>query len=253
MAGRFGGELKWIDPKLLIDETNHNRLESFFLGLGVAFNDLKGLLLFGNMLDELYERPSKDEITSHAGNYGGIVIQIQKLFAGTLNELLIFLKKNSDVSSSVEFKEILNRLSKQDKQLWEGMIAVAYGKLPNTENLLKTIVKIRSNVAFHFDHSGKILRNAYISRFFGKTEDEKAKYAYYSIDDNIELTRFYFSDASVEESLQIAAGKKPKENSVGDIFIEKYQDQLRKTIVVICITMKSLLKNYIQLRRNRPH
>src|SRR3989338_3713523 len=157
---KFKGELNEITPSFLVTESN--RVEGFFLGLGVVFNDLKGFVLFEKMLQEKYEAPSADEITSHAGNYSGVLVQIQKLAASTINEFFVFLEKNTVVFKTNEFKEISNRLSKSDKVLLDGMVSAANGNLPGAEGLLKTLVKIRSNIAFHYDHSGKILRNAYV-------------------------------------------------------------------------------------------
>src|SRR3989338_4013317 len=247
---KFKGELNEITPSFLVTESN--RVEGFFLGLGVVFNDLKGFVLFEKMLQEKYEAPSADEITSHAGNYSGVLVQIQKLAASTINEFFVFLEKNTVVFKTNEFKEISNRLSKSDKVLLDGMVSAANGNLPGAEGLLKTLVKIRSNIAFHYDHSGKILRNAYVSRFFGDAKDAKNKFAYYSLGDSIELTRFYFSDAAVEEAIHIAAGKKPKECSKGDSSLAKYYTEVREALTVVGSLIMSLLKNYIQLRRNRP-
>lgn len=252
MAKRFDGELKWIDPNHLISRDKYNRVESFFLGLGVVFNDLKGLILFERMLIETYEKPQSGETTYHAGEYGGVIVYIQKLIASTISEFFMFLKKNNEVFNTSEFREVINRISKSDRDYWCKLVAAAHGRYPTIDNLLKTIVQIRSNVTFHYDHSGKILRNAYVSRFFGNTKDDKNKYAYYSVGNSIAETRFYFSDAAVEEALHIAAGKRPKENSIGDPSLEKFQGQVLDTIDVMSATIAAILKNYIQMKRNNP-
>ncbi len=253
MSNKFRGELNWISPNLLITENKHDKTESFFLGLGVVFNDLKGFILFEKMLIDNYARPKDHEVSVNAGNYYGIRVQIDKLIASTINEFFIFLKKNTDILSGSEFEEVLNRIATSDKQFWNALVAAAHGRLPKVDDLLRAIVLIRSNFTFHYDHSGKILKNGYISRFFGKAQDPGKEFAYYSMGDSIENTRFYFSDAAVQESLHIAAGKKPKETSIGDASVEKFRSQIRETVNVISATIASLLKNYIQLRRNRPH
>lgn len=253
MANKFDGELKWIDPSFLITKKEFNRIESFFLGMGVVFNDLKGLELFQKMLINSYVQPTENELTAHAGNYGGILVQTQKLIAGTINEFFIFLKKNTEIFSTTEFKEITNRLAKPDKELWNSMIAASRGQFPNLSDMFKAIAQVRSNVTFHYDHSGKVLRNAYISRFFGNTTNGRNKYAYFSIGDSAETTRFYFADAAVEESLYIAAGKKPGDNSSEKEPVKKYYDQIGETVHVVNGVISSMLKIYIQSRRNKPH
>ncbi len=253
MEKKFIGDVKWIDPKFLVTENKYDRIESFFLGLGVIFNDLKGLILFEKLLLENYGKPGDKEVSSHAGNYGGIIIQVQKLIASTISEFFIFLKKNSYVFTNTEFKEILKRIPKSDMLFWYNIVAAAHGRFPTTTDLLKTMIHIRSNIAFHYDHSGKILRKAYISRFFGREDNDRSKKAYYSIGESTELTRFYFSDAAVEESLFLAAGKGFKKSSQEDISFETYRQEIRETIEVMSSTIISLLRAYIQLRRNRPH
>jgi hypothetical protein len=253
MPKKFEGDLNYIDPSFLVSKKGNPRIEGFFIGLGVVFNDMKGLVLFEKLILDEYETPVATEVSSHVGNYGGVMIQIQKLMVSTIHEFFIFLKKNSDVFTTPEFKEVLSKLSKADRQLWDGLLAAAHGRLSTVADLLKAIVQVRSNIAFHYDHSGKILRNAYSSRFFGNVKDGKTDYAYYSIGDKIALTRFYFSDAAVEEALYIAAGKKPKENSVGDASLEKFKGQVRETINVMSSTISALMKNYIQFRRNQSH
>jgi hypothetical protein len=175
MTNKFSGELKWITPNLLITEGEHNKTESFFLGLAVIFNDLKGLILFEKLLADNYEKPQSEEPTCHAGNYAGTMVQIQKLIASTINEFFIFLKKSDEVFSESEFKQIFGRLSKSDKELWDGMIAAAHDKLPGVAGLLKTIVQIRSNITFHYDHSGKILRKVIAADFLAKCRSPEIK------------------------------------------------------------------------------
>src|SRR3989344_2593680 len=252
MEKRFNGELKWIKPSLLVNENNLDKTESFFLVLGVIFNDLQGLILFEEMLVDNYEKP-ENKPTSHDGHYAGVLVQIQKLIASTINEFFVFLKINKNVLTTDQFKEIFNQLNKTDRQSWNAIIAAANNNLSSVTELLKSMVYIRSNFAFHYDHSGKILRRVYISRFFGNHNDEKADLAYYSIDNNIKNTRFYFADAAVEESLFIAVGKKTKESSAGNEALKRYQSQIRETINVISTVIQSLLKKYIQLKRGHPN
>lgn len=253
MTQRFVGELEWIDPNFLVTKDEDEKVEAFFLGLGAVFNDMKGLILFEKMLVENYDAPATDEVSSHAGDYGGVMVQIQKLMVSTIHEFFIFLKKSSPVYTTSEFKGVLSRMAKRDRQFWEALVAAAHGKLSSVSDLLETIVKVRSNIAYHYDHSGKILRSAYVSRFLGKIENARAERAYYSIGESIATTRFYFSDAAVEEALFIAAGKERGEKYEGNEALKKHKELVRDTIDVMSTTIAILMKCYIQSRRNRPH
>ena len=251
---RFSDDINYIDAKWLVTEDKkEDEVENLFLTLGIIFNDLVGLIYFEKLLIETYEKPKIEEVTGHAGTYAGIIIQINKLFAGTVNEFFALLKEKNDLFNAGEFKEILGLLSKKDQRLWHSLIAAAHRDFIDVEDLLKAIVQIRHNLAFHFDNSSKILRKGYISYFFGKTKDKRNERAFYSLGDTIETTRFYFSDAAAEETIKLFAGKMPKENSIEDLSFKKYLSQIRETINVIATIISSLMKHYIQSRRNRPH
>ncbi|MDX9913681.1 MAG: hypothetical protein RBS77_03825 [Candidatus Moranbacteria bacterium] len=250
MKDKFIGELRNIDPKKIVNENKQDNIGSFFLGLGVIFNDLKGLIWFNKMLHDHYEVPSVNEITSHAGNYTGIALQIQKLMAGIIDEFFIFIEKNNTIFQDAKFKEIFNKLSKHDQQIWNSVRDVATGSNTNAIDFVKTTIKIRSNLAFHYDHSGKILKRGYISRFYSKVKDSHNSFAYYSIGENIENIRFYFSDAALEEAIFLAAGKKEKEDFRENKLLKKYNSQILETINIMSITISSIMKKYMQFIRN---
>lgn len=254
MDKEFEGELKWIDAKFLITENHYSQIESVFLCLSLIFNDIKGLILFEDTLINIYKKPDIDNPNCHLGNYSGVLIQIQKLIVGTINEFFIFLKKNTEVFATNEFKEILEKIPKENREIWKSLLAAAHGNFPNVSDFLKAIIFTRNNVSFHYDHSGKILRNAYISRFFGKVIDKANLYAYYSsVANDNNQTRFFFADAALEESMYIAAGKKSKESSFGNPSLKKYNEQLKDTLVAVSNTIAYLVNGYITSKRNRPH
>lgn len=248
----FAGELMKIDPYLLIYENGDDKLGSFFLRLGIIFNDLKCVLLFQELLKDNYEQPKSGDETTHAGNYYGTLVYMQRLIAGIIWEFFEFLKNNYKIFNNGDFKTIFNKISKSDQRLWEQLINASNNKLNDASDLLNSLVKIRNNIAFHYDHSGKIILRGYRNRFFDSSENCGNKYAYYSIGENIKLTRFYFSDAAVEESLYTMAGKKLDENIKGNESLIKYQEQVWETITVISTSMISLIKNFIQFQRNHP-
>ncbi len=250
MKKKFKGELKHIYPELLVSKEKDNKIENFFITLGLVFNDLKGFLLFINLLEENYEKPDKDEPTIHTGNYGGVLVQTNRLIVSTIHEFFNFLEKNQDILSEGEFKEILNKLPKEDKNIWNGLFAAARGDLSNVTDFLKSILKIRHNIGFHYYQSGKILRDGYKS-FFNRKERGVNRFAYYSIGDAVKTTRFFFSDAAAEEVMQLVAGK--EEGGEENELSEKYKKQLEDTINVLFPVIVSIFNKYLQYKRNRPH
>lgn len=250
MKKKFEGELLHINPELLVSKNKEDKLENFFITLGLVFNDLKGLVLFSKLLEDHYEKPGVDEATIHAGNYNGTVVQINRLIASTIHEFFIFLDKNRAISDESEFKEILSKISKQDQDLWRGLFEASQGNLSSANNFLEAILKIRNNVGFHYYQAGKLLRDGYKS-LFSRKERERNKVAYYSIGETIETTRFFFSDAAAEEASQIIAGKEvggePNES------LDRHSRQLVETVNVLFPIIANIFKKYIKMKQNQPH
>ena len=248
MKQKFLGELKHISPARLIKENEKDKLADFFLVLGSIFNDLKGFILFEKLVQENYEKPEPKDITAHAGEYGGILIQVHKLIASTIHEFFRFLNENKDIVDSKEFKELLSRLSTQYRERWNEIIAVAFNKIPESNNFTETLVKIRNNVGFHYYQSGKNLRKGFIRKFFSKekSSDNKNEEAYYATGENMGSTRFYYCDAAVEEFLFITTGN---DNSLNK---NNYMGQVRAIIDDMNFAIASILKEYIRVQRNNP-
>lgn len=250
MKKEFGGNLEWIDPNKIIKEDEDNKVGSFFVGLGVIFNDLKDLILFEQLIADNYRQPEIKERSSHSGSFGGLLVHINRLFVGIINEFFIFLKENEDILSTAEFKNICKKLPREERENWNGMVEAANGRLPKVSGFLKTLLLIRNNIGYHYYQSGKILSKGFVSRFSNEQQDKRNEKAYYSIDETIEKTRFYFSDAAVEEALFIETGKGERKKFTNDPNVEKYQMQMKATIYTMTKTIMLLLKKFLQSRRN---
>lgn len=248
---RFIGNLTKIDPNFLIHEKDQDELGGFFIVLSLIFNDIKGVLLFEKMLTDNYDKPM-DEIDDHAGNYGGVLIQPRRLMASIISEFFVFLKVNSDILLDSEFNMIFNKMPKPYQSYWQQMVAVANGEKNEASDLIKSMTQIRSNITFHYDHSRKNLLKGYRSRFFGDVKDAKSEFAYYSVGDTVETTRFYFADAAAEEAMYIMSGKDYgvgiKENEA----LTNYNVNFNETLEIINSVISSLISCFIKYRRNHP-
>lgn len=248
MKQKFIGELKYISPSRLINEKEIDKLADFFLVLGSIFNDLKGFILFEKLVQDNFEKPEQKEITAHAGEYGGILIQTHKLIASTIHEFFRFLNENEDIIESKEFKELLARLSTHYRGRWNEIISVAFNKIPEASEFADILVKIRNNVGFHYYQSAKNLRKGFIRKFFSKekSSDNKNEEAYYAIGENMGNTRFFYCDAAVEEFLFVTTGNDSLSHK------SNYMGQVRAIIDDMNFAIASILKEYIRVRRNNP-
>lgn len=191
----FLGNLEDISPKHLIDENHKDDFQSFFLILGLIFNDLKGLIFFQKSIEDNYRKPDINEKSSHAGEYNGLIAQVDKLLIATVGEFFKFIEENESVLNSMPFLLLIKNPDNQDyKNKWNDLV-----RLNNGSTILSKIAQIRSNVSFHYDNSMKELRRGFVNSFFAKEKDlVQHKRAYYSFGEDMENTRIYYSDAATQ-------------------------------------------------------
>jgi len=237
----FVGELQKINPQRIINHQEPSHLDNFFLTLALVFNDLKGIVLFERMMIERFRRPDIGECSVQCGEYGGLLVETSKFFGGVINEFFIFLSKNKDVIDSYTFKGILKSINKEERQLWEEIIDIAFNKVGGASDFSKILKIIRNHIAFHYFGSHEDLKNGFISFFFKKDKIQHNEFAYYSMGNpmTMENTRFYYIDAAEQEYL----------NSLSKDY-ELFKKDVSKIIIKMNFAIAALIKEYI---RTRPH
>lgn len=191
----FSGNLQGISPGLIIDEGSKDESQSFFLILGSIFNDLKGLIFFQKLVEDNYRKPELNEVSAHAGEYNGLIAQADKLLIATVGEFFIFLEKNKSFLGSYKFLLLLKKLNIENRNCWNDLI-----KLNGGSTILSKIARVRSNVAFHYDHSMEEIKKGFIKSFFSDRKDlPQHKKAYFSFGNTMKETRIYYSDAAVAD------------------------------------------------------
>ncbi len=192
----FTGILEHISPDLLINKDNQDKYQSFFLILGMIYNDLKGLIFFQKIIEDNYRLPDKDEVTVHMGEYSGLMTQANKFLISVVAEFLLFTEKNKDVVNSIPFRVLLKKVDNKTRVDWINIIDPEQ----DVTSIISKIARIRSNVSFHYDHSAEELRRGFVRSFFKESKGlVQHKKAYFSFGDTMEFTRFYYSDAAVDE------------------------------------------------------
>ena len=180
-----------------------NDLDDFFLTLALIYNDMKGITLFQVLLNEHYE-PLSSKIDPHNGELGGLNIHIIRIFSGLIEEFLNFLAENPIIESK-DFLSLLEDLPPDAKKIWENLIDISHMKKVPDNPTNYALMMIRGKITYHYSDAGKNLRKGYISRFHNKNKDKvlKNEAAYYSLEDQLESTRFYYADAAAEEYMMI--------------------------------------------------
>ena len=239
----FKGELRHIEPYRLTRENTDDPLARFFLALAVIYNDIKGLTLFEKLVVETYRKAEPKEVSVHAGEYGGILTQINKIFISNIREFFDFLKENEEILLTSEFKEVLLKTSKDIKNRWENITDAAFGQSSECSDFTKHLILIRNNIAFHYNQSGKELKKSFCNYFHKKEKFIKNNLAYYSIGETMEGTRFFYADAAVQEYMGLIA------NNDLEGFDIKYKKEISGIISNMNFTISRLLKAYL---KNRP-
>lgn len=225
----FPGNLEYVSPQLLIDKENKNDLQSFFLILGLIYNDLKGLIFFQKLVEDNYRKPEADEVSAHAGEYNSLIAQADKLLIATVSEFLKFVEENNQIINSVQFLLHVKNLNSGNRNAWNNLV-----RLTGESSVFSKIARVRSNVTFHYDHSLEELRKGFIHSFFTKRKDlAQHKRAYYSLGDTMANTRIYFSDAAAEDYIF----------SILDI---SDKNNIRNAIHQMNHTIKGLLTEYLR-------
>lgn len=106
---------------------------------------------------------------------------------------------------------------------------------------------IRNNSSFHYYHSSTKLKKAFQDFFFKQESSDSNKFAYYSIGESMNTTRFYYADAATMNFMKITSEEGPQNatfTSTG-----KFKDEMKKTIENMNFTILRLLKAYL---KNRP-
>lgn len=198
-------DLQRIDPALLLGRTKEETtgLQQLFLALALAYNDLKGLLLFSTWLND-FPAP-QGVVTARNGQMGGLRIQIQRMAAGVAVEILKLLNEQSNTVNSEAFQKLVANIPEKARRSWAEIVAARSGNAAGTGTLEQLLVRIRSDLAYHY-YQPKTLCNGYRHRFFTATKQPHNETAFVSLGGTMEETRFYYADAAAQAALEDVIG-----------------------------------------------
>ena len=231
---KFVGNLSKTAPNKLLKTDNGEEFGDFFFTLALIFNDLKGLMMMEELFRKNYDNPAQNEISNHTGNYHGISIQIERLYAGLVHEFLKFLSQDESktILSSIPFQLIVKKIPTDSANHWKTIEALAMkSDYDHSSEFAQTLLLVRNNVSYHYHQSGPVLRQG-LRHFFNETEKSASnEYAYYSLGQNMSETRFYYIDAAVQGYMT-----RQLKNTNLDVGLDvlgnfsQYQIKIRKTM-----------------------
>src|SRR3989344_6330301 len=209
----FSGTLKSIDPKRLIKESENDAISDFFLVLGLFYNDLKSLTFYLIQSENRFKDfkvQTADQATPSIefGEWGGTKSHLERLTIATLHEFFNFILANKSVLKTGEFQLLRKGLNSHHKKNWDVLVQIARGEdlAMAGSNFAKILLLVRNNLGFHYQNS-KLFRQGFIQHFHKDAKNNVNKKAYYSIDTNMNNTRFFYSDAAAERSTTLQVEK----------------------------------------------
>ena len=113
-----------IRPSKLVNRSEINEIDNFFLTLGLIFNDLKGLMIFYRHCEEKYLVQENEGLTFRNGELGGLKLQVHRLMIGLIREAIKYIHKKKDLIKSIDFKLIESKIHKNnlDKKILDDLI-----------------------------------------------------------------------------------------------------------------------------------
>lgn len=193
----------------------NDRIGQFFLGLAIAFNDLKGLVMFEQYLAAM-GRPTTTDYSPYFGQWHGTNVQIQRWIIGVLHEIMnvIGATEYRSVRDGAAVADLVSRVSPENRAAWNEIVAVATNTRGRRMSAL--LMRIRNGAAFHYGFRGNGLAAAYGRRFApGAPPPNQA--AQFSTGTDMNATRFYYADAAAQ---QVMVENLDGENAMIDELLE---------------------------------
>lgn len=194
------GDLSEISPSLIVRD-EHDLVGRLILRLAVAFNDLKGMIL----LDQYrlaFAGTAANEISAHAGQSAGLLIQVHRFIGGIVNEALKVIDEERTAIDGAEVAELLASLPTPVQNFWRDIISEAQNSPQATNRTNRAMLaRLRNKSAFHYD--GTNLYEAF-HHFFTDTPTVYNAKAYYSAGVDMDGTRYFFADAAAQRDYQNA-------------------------------------------------
>jgi hypothetical protein len=185
---------------------DHNdTIGRFFLNLALAFNDLKGLVMFEQYLIAM-GRPAVADFGPHFGQWHGTNTQIHRWIAAVLHEVMntIGASQFKSVLSGKELRGLVAALPPAQRTSWDTLVTVATAPL-NKPGMTSLLMRIRNEAGFHYGYKGIELAKSYRALYCDeakKNPNGANEAAQYSVANDMDGTRFYFADGAAQHLMQ---------------------------------------------------
>lgn len=188
-----------VDPRALVQHDS-DQLGKVFLAFALAFNDMKGMVLFEQYLIAM-GRPATTDWSAHAGQWRGAMSQMHRWLAGVLHEVIVVIQKNESLVKGAEFERLVGMLSSKSRAEWVALRDAALNTSGDTAQLLN---RIRNNASFHY--GPKDLGEGFKKQFVidaNATPGPANQTAQYCYGPDMDGTRFFYADAAAQQRMMM--------------------------------------------------
>jgi hypothetical protein len=194
------GILETFDPGAFRADANYpQELCDFILALGLAYNDLRDLILAHILVREALP-PDPKRPTPRLGEVAGIQAHLNRLMAALIHELSKLIENNAPSIEQPAFQALVRQLPRPARQAWLSLVNATQQDTA-TDDLSRLLLFARHKIAYHYDarEIGRGYRRAFI--------EDQARKPFVSRGTSMGTNRFYFADAAADTYLRTSAGK----------------------------------------------
>jgi hypothetical protein len=188
-----------VVPNDIVPAKGNDNLRSFMLALAVVFNDLKGLMMFRQVLAPL--KAPDSEVSSAAGEWRGLEIQLDRYTIALVHELLLLVGHFAAEAQGPDISLWLSKAPPSVRKRWRNIVNVSVGgKGDGDAAFTKILLQVRNNLSSHY-YQPKALVAGFRKHFFESSASAVNAFAYASLGKNMERTRFYYADAALQAGI----------------------------------------------------
>jgi len=228
-----------VPPEKIVPKQGDAKEEGFFLALALVFNDMKGLALFANFLNQ--STHDRAEISAYSGQWGGMAVQLDRLLAAVLWELLTLIKHHEDVVDTAAFKELIAEMPKESRASWKLICSLAIQGANARDPFAQALCRIRNAGTFHY-YTPKAVTAGFRKAFFESPSMDHLAHALVSVGKDVEGTRFYYADAAAQVCFQ---------NQVAASGVTNYKQDLERVFSAANDALFSLVVRYLLKKQGR--
>lgn len=236
-------ELSGFDPSELFNNQKYLESDKLILSLSLVYHDLKNALLFSYVIDELRpEMRTSFPPDKHHGQFSGMLGWLNRILISILEELCVLLDKKRDIIQSRPFELVTAVLQKETLQSWNQLLELAgirKEKDPWVRSLKTLLTQVRATGTYHY-YQNELLMRSY-KKFYAGEENSFNKFAYLSLGRNVEETRFYFVDASIDQQTKDLVEKT-------GISVDEFNIKFDEYLQALHFSIRFIIEKYFEHR-----